>query len=243
MAKALFGRNAMADHSPYSTGGIGHLGTLPSNWIMEACDAVDRLLPEARQGAWHSARRLEPSSRNLPTFLHAPPKLPPETFPPSYSNPEASRTDFGASCRRQKPSCRHLGTPCRHLEPSCRTPGLSVGCLIIQRQVRIAFWRASGRLGNESKRAAGAGGQAGGLLGGVDRAVGAARPARVGGGVCAGASLGRGAQECGANGGAPGAELPGPPAVRQPEPVGGRGPAGRLGQARGAAGGARLLDH
>ncbi len=40
VAKALLGRNVMADDSPYSTGGIGHLGTLPSSWIMGTCDAV-----------------------------------------------------------------------------------------------------------------------------------------------------------------------------------------------------------
>jgi pyruvate dehydrogenase (quinone)/pyruvate decarboxylase len=30
----------MADDSPFTTGGIGHLGTLPSSWIMKNCDTV-----------------------------------------------------------------------------------------------------------------------------------------------------------------------------------------------------------
>jgi pyruvate dehydrogenase (quinone)/pyruvate decarboxylase len=40
VAKALLGRNVMADDSPLSTGGIGHLGTAPSSWAMKNCDAV-----------------------------------------------------------------------------------------------------------------------------------------------------------------------------------------------------------
>lgn len=40
VAKALLGRAVLADDSPYSTGGIGHLGTLPSQQIMQACDAL-----------------------------------------------------------------------------------------------------------------------------------------------------------------------------------------------------------
>lgn len=40
VAKALLGRNVMADDSPFSTGGIGHLGTAPSSWAMKNCDAV-----------------------------------------------------------------------------------------------------------------------------------------------------------------------------------------------------------
>ncbi len=40
IAKALLGRNVNADDSPFSTGGIGHLGTWPSSWIMQNCDTV-----------------------------------------------------------------------------------------------------------------------------------------------------------------------------------------------------------
>jgi len=40
VAKALLGRNVMADDSPLTTGGIGHLGTQPSSWIMKNCDTV-----------------------------------------------------------------------------------------------------------------------------------------------------------------------------------------------------------
>jgi pyruvate dehydrogenase (quinone)/pyruvate decarboxylase len=40
VAKALLGRNVNADDSPFSTGGIGHLGTAPSSWIMQHCDTV-----------------------------------------------------------------------------------------------------------------------------------------------------------------------------------------------------------
>jgi pyruvate dehydrogenase (quinone) len=40
VAKALLGRSVMADDSPFSTGGIGHLGTAPSSWAMENCDTL-----------------------------------------------------------------------------------------------------------------------------------------------------------------------------------------------------------
>jgi pyruvate dehydrogenase (quinone) len=40
VAKALLGRSVMADDSPFSTGGIGHLGTAPSSWTMEMCDTL-----------------------------------------------------------------------------------------------------------------------------------------------------------------------------------------------------------
>ncbi len=40
VAKALLGRNVNADDSPFSTGGIGHLGTAPSSWAMHHCDIV-----------------------------------------------------------------------------------------------------------------------------------------------------------------------------------------------------------
>jgi len=40
VAKALLGRAVLADTSPYTTGGIGHLGTVPSQYIMRECDTV-----------------------------------------------------------------------------------------------------------------------------------------------------------------------------------------------------------
>lgn len=40
VAKALLGRNVLSDDSPYTTGGIGHLGTAPSSWAMHHCDTV-----------------------------------------------------------------------------------------------------------------------------------------------------------------------------------------------------------
>ena len=40
VAKALLGKAVLADDSPYTTGGIGHLGTLPSEYIMHACDTL-----------------------------------------------------------------------------------------------------------------------------------------------------------------------------------------------------------
>lgn len=40
VAKALLGRAVMPDDSPYCTGGIGHLGTLPSEQAMHRCDTV-----------------------------------------------------------------------------------------------------------------------------------------------------------------------------------------------------------
>jgi pyruvate dehydrogenase (quinone) len=40
VAKALLGKAVLADDSPYTTGGIGHLGTLPSENIMHACDTL-----------------------------------------------------------------------------------------------------------------------------------------------------------------------------------------------------------
>jgi pyruvate dehydrogenase (quinone) len=40
VAKALLGKGVLADDSPYTTGGIGHLGTAPSEFIMHACDTL-----------------------------------------------------------------------------------------------------------------------------------------------------------------------------------------------------------
>lgn len=40
VAKALLGRAVLADDSPYTTGGIGDLGTLASSWIMKNCDTL-----------------------------------------------------------------------------------------------------------------------------------------------------------------------------------------------------------
>jgi pyruvate dehydrogenase (quinone) len=40
VAKALLGKAALPDHHPHSTGGIGILGTLPSQEAMEQCDAL-----------------------------------------------------------------------------------------------------------------------------------------------------------------------------------------------------------
>jgi pyruvate dehydrogenase (quinone) len=40
VAKALLGKGVLADDSPYTTGGIGHLGTQPSEYIMHACDTL-----------------------------------------------------------------------------------------------------------------------------------------------------------------------------------------------------------
>ena len=40
VAKALLGRTVLPDDSPYSTGGIGHLGTVPSEEAMHRCDTV-----------------------------------------------------------------------------------------------------------------------------------------------------------------------------------------------------------
>jgi pyruvate dehydrogenase (quinone) len=40
VAKALLGKAALPDDHPYTTGGIGILGTLPSQEIMEQCDAL-----------------------------------------------------------------------------------------------------------------------------------------------------------------------------------------------------------
>ena len=40
VAKALLGKGVLADNSPFTTGGIGHLGTAPSSWAMKNCDTV-----------------------------------------------------------------------------------------------------------------------------------------------------------------------------------------------------------
>jgi pyruvate dehydrogenase (quinone) len=40
VAKALLGKGVLADDSPYTTGGIGHLGTEPSEFIMHGCDTL-----------------------------------------------------------------------------------------------------------------------------------------------------------------------------------------------------------
>jgi pyruvate dehydrogenase (quinone)/pyruvate decarboxylase len=40
VAKALLGKAVLPDDSPYTTGGIGHLGTVPSEQAMHECDTV-----------------------------------------------------------------------------------------------------------------------------------------------------------------------------------------------------------
>src|SRR3984885_2315093 len=40
VAKALLGKAVLQDDSPFTTGGIGDLGTAPSTWIMKNCDTV-----------------------------------------------------------------------------------------------------------------------------------------------------------------------------------------------------------
>jgi pyruvate dehydrogenase (quinone) len=40
VAKALLGKAVLADDSPFTTGGIGDLGTAPSSWAMRSCDTV-----------------------------------------------------------------------------------------------------------------------------------------------------------------------------------------------------------
>jgi pyruvate dehydrogenase (quinone) len=40
VAQALLGRAVLGDESPFATGGIGHLGTEPSEWAMHNCDAL-----------------------------------------------------------------------------------------------------------------------------------------------------------------------------------------------------------
>jgi pyruvate dehydrogenase (quinone)/pyruvate decarboxylase len=40
VAKSLLGKAVLADDSPFTTGGIGDLGTAPSSWAMKNCDAV-----------------------------------------------------------------------------------------------------------------------------------------------------------------------------------------------------------
>jgi len=40
VSKALLGKAVLADDSPFTTGGIGDLGTAPSSWAMKACDTV-----------------------------------------------------------------------------------------------------------------------------------------------------------------------------------------------------------
>ncbi|MBV9555862.1 MAG: pyruvate oxidase, partial [Pseudolabrys sp.] len=40
VAKSLLGKAVLVDDSPFTTGGIGDLGTAPSSWAMESCDIV-----------------------------------------------------------------------------------------------------------------------------------------------------------------------------------------------------------
>ena len=40
VAKALLGKAVLPDDSPFTTGGIGHLGTQPSHWAMHNCDTL-----------------------------------------------------------------------------------------------------------------------------------------------------------------------------------------------------------
>ena len=59
IVKALLGKAVVPDDSPYTTGGIGLLGTLPSELAMEECDTLliagssfpyMQYLPEPRPG-------------------------------------------------------------------------------------------------------------------------------------------------------------------------------------------------
>src|ERR1700683_1319423 len=40
VARSLLGKAVLPDDSPYTTGGIGNLGTAPSSWAMRSCDTV-----------------------------------------------------------------------------------------------------------------------------------------------------------------------------------------------------------
>jgi pyruvate dehydrogenase (quinone) len=40
VAKSLLGKALLPDDSPFTTGGIGNLGTAPSSWVMKTCDTV-----------------------------------------------------------------------------------------------------------------------------------------------------------------------------------------------------------
>ena len=40
VAKSLLGKAVLPDNSPFTTGGIGHLGTAPSSWAMKTCDTL-----------------------------------------------------------------------------------------------------------------------------------------------------------------------------------------------------------
>jgi hypothetical protein len=40
VAKAMLGKAVLADDSPFTTGGVGHLGTEPSHWAMHTCDTM-----------------------------------------------------------------------------------------------------------------------------------------------------------------------------------------------------------
>jgi len=40
VSKALLGKAVLPDDSPLTTGGIGHLGTKPSHWMMQNCDTL-----------------------------------------------------------------------------------------------------------------------------------------------------------------------------------------------------------
>src|SRR5207244_8678542 len=40
VAKALLGKDVLADHLPYVTGSIGLLGTIPSHGMIEGCDTL-----------------------------------------------------------------------------------------------------------------------------------------------------------------------------------------------------------
>jgi pyruvate dehydrogenase (quinone)/pyruvate decarboxylase len=40
VAKSLLGKAVLPDESPFTTGGIGDLGTAPSSWAMKTCDTV-----------------------------------------------------------------------------------------------------------------------------------------------------------------------------------------------------------
>jgi hypothetical protein len=63
VAKALLGKAVLPDDSPYTTGGIGHLGTVPSQQSMQECDTL--LIPSWAPPCRGSTAIPNPARREL----------------------------------------------------------------------------------------------------------------------------------------------------------------------------------
>ena len=110
VVKALLGKAVVPDDSPYTTGGIGLLGTAPSQDAMQECDTLRHrrqqlplhaVLPQARPGQVRADRpRPDPHRPALPGRRRPGRRLPARPGSAAAAGPAARRT--AASWRRPR---------------------------------------------------------------------------------------------------------------------------------------------